>query len=163
MNGRAGKENLSPNRMEELKAAVLNQYPAEGETEKTAWADCVRAIDAAGRKLTGLNYNIIQPVYVLLLYRLILSLTCTNVHGLVVIEAHSDLATTYGEIADGSAVRTIISKCARIIPSGKRCYKIRGSARARSRAPHATFSRIDGSPAAGFPQIPFTFPLCCTV
>ena len=35
-------------RMEELKAAV---YPADGETEKAAWTDCVRAIDEAGRKL----------------------------------------------------------------------------------------------------------------
>ena len=51
VNGRAGKDKLSPKRMEELKAAVFNQYPAEGETEKAAWADCVRAIDEAGRKL----------------------------------------------------------------------------------------------------------------
>ena len=35
-----------------LKAAVFQQYPIEGfENEKTAWGDCVRAIDEAGRKL----------------------------------------------------------------------------------------------------------------
>ena len=50
VNGRAVKDKLSPKRMEELKAAVFNQYPAEGETEKAAWTDCVRAIDEAGRK-----------------------------------------------------------------------------------------------------------------
>lgn len=52
MNGRAGKEKLSPTRMEKVKTAVFQQYPVEGfENEKAAWGDCVRAIDEAGRKL----------------------------------------------------------------------------------------------------------------
>ena len=52
VNGKAGKEQLSPNRMEQVRVIVFNHYPVEGwETEKDAWADCVRAIDEAGRKL----------------------------------------------------------------------------------------------------------------
>ena len=52
MNGRAGKEKLSPIRMDKLKTAVFEQYPFEGyENEMAAWGDCVRAIDEAGRKI----------------------------------------------------------------------------------------------------------------
>ena len=52
VHGKLGKKQLSPNRMEELRKAVFEQYPLEGfEKEKNAWADCVRAIDEAGRKL----------------------------------------------------------------------------------------------------------------
>ena len=52
MNGKAGKEQLSPNMMDALKKAVFSQFPFEvWENEKHVWADCVRAIDKAGRKV----------------------------------------------------------------------------------------------------------------
>ena len=52
VNGRQGKQKLSPNRTDELKAAVFRLYPLEPrENEATAWKDCVRAIDEGNRKL----------------------------------------------------------------------------------------------------------------
>ena len=50
VNGRAGKKQLSPNRMEQVRVVIFNHYPIEAwENEKDAWADCVRAIDEPGR------------------------------------------------------------------------------------------------------------------
>ena len=48
-----GKQKLSPNRTDELKAAVFRLYPLEPrENVPTACKDCVRAIDEGDRKLT---------------------------------------------------------------------------------------------------------------
>ena len=56
MKGKVGKNQLSPTRMEEVKKAVFHHFPLEGwENEKDAWADCIRAIDEAGRKLNKKN------------------------------------------------------------------------------------------------------------
>ena len=54
--GKVGKNQLSPTRMEEVKKAVFHHFPLEGwENEKDAWADCIGAIDEAGRKLNMKN------------------------------------------------------------------------------------------------------------
>ena len=52
VNGKAGKKQLSPNRMEAVREAVFRVYPLDArEKEKDVWPDCIRAIDEAGRKL----------------------------------------------------------------------------------------------------------------
>ena len=49
--GVLGKEQLSPNRIEKIKQTVFNHYPLEYEEQGRAWANCIKAIDEAGRKL----------------------------------------------------------------------------------------------------------------
>ena len=50
--GRQGKKQLSPNRMDELEAAVFRLYPLEQkENADATWRDCIKAIDEASRKL----------------------------------------------------------------------------------------------------------------
>ena len=47
------KHKLSPKRMLKIKNAVFEIYPlTQRETEKEAWADCVRAIDTSNRTLS---------------------------------------------------------------------------------------------------------------
>ena len=52
VNGKSNKKQLSPKRMGKIFSAVFQMYPkTQKETEKEAWADCVKAIDVANRAL----------------------------------------------------------------------------------------------------------------
>ena len=52
VNGKSNKKQLSPKRMGKIFSAVFQMYPkTQKETEKEAWADCVKVIDVANRAL----------------------------------------------------------------------------------------------------------------
>ena len=52
VHGKSNKRMLSPRRMNKIRAAVFSMFPRnQKETEKEAWADCVRAIDVSNRAL----------------------------------------------------------------------------------------------------------------
>ena len=47
-----GKKQLDPAKIQKVEEAAFQQYPLEtGEARKSAWANCIKAIDEAGRRL----------------------------------------------------------------------------------------------------------------
>ena len=53
VNGKQGKNKLNAEMIGAIKVATFRMWPLKStETDKTAWRECRKAIDSAGRQLT---------------------------------------------------------------------------------------------------------------
>lgn len=56
--GKNNKKKLSPRRMDEIYNAVFQMFPvSHKETEKSAWSECIKAIDTSNKQLNRNKEN----------------------------------------------------------------------------------------------------------